>query len=156
MPSKRTLSHAPRSWRNWRPSAEVRLLVIAMLLAAVLLAMVEYVYLEHSHESALRTHAGIVAHSVSAAAVFDSQRDATESLQAFKAVPDVAAAHLHKNDGAALATYRRDEALRTWWQRHGGQMRVQVPVFANGSEVARLEVIADRGQLWSTLASLLA
>jgi diguanylate cyclase (GGDEF)-like protein len=156
MPSERPDPHLPRLKRGWRPSAEVRPLAIAMLLTAGLLALVEYVYLGQNHENALRTHAGIVAHSVSAAAVFDSEREATESLQAFRAVPDIATARLQRVNGSTLASYRRDDALRTWWQEHGGQVRLQVPVSANGAPVAYLEITADRGELWSTLAALLA
>jgi len=127
-----------------------------MLLTAGLLAVVEYIYLDHSHERALRIHAGIVAHSVSAAAVFDSARDATESLQAFRGVADVSAVRLQRSDGTALAAYKRDNALRSWLQRYGGQVQVTVPVLANGAEVATLKISADRGELWSTLGSLVA
>jgi diguanylate cyclase (GGDEF)-like protein len=134
---------------------EIRPLVISMLSAAGLLALVEFVYLSHSHESALRTHADIVAHSVSAAVVFDSARDASDSLQALRAVPDVAAARLLRPDGSTLAEYRR-EGASSWWQRLGTPLELQVPVLANETQFAHLALTADRGGLWSTLATLLA
>jgi diguanylate cyclase len=153
------LPHDPdapaRRSRSWRMGHELRPLVISMLSAAGLLAVVEFVYLSHSHESALRTHADIVAHSVSAAVVFDSARDASDSLQALRAVPDVASARLLRPDGSTLAEYRRDSA-RGWWQQLGSPLRLQVPVLANETEFAHLDLTADRGGLWSTLATLLA
>ncbi len=142
--------------RRSRSGSEVRSLTLAMLLTAALLTVVEYIYLDHSHERALRIHAGIVAHSVSAAAVFDSARDATDSLHAFRGVADVSMVRLLRPDGTALATYKRNDAQRSWLQRYGGQIQVTVPVLANDAEVAKLQITADRGELWSTLGSLVA
>jgi len=156
MALERTTHRSQGPWRRSRSGSEVRSLTLAMLLTAALLTVVEYIYLDHSHERALRIHAGIVAHSVSAAAVFDSTRDATASLQGFRGVADVSVVRMLRPDGTALATYKREEALRSWVQRYGGQIQVTVPVHANDAEVARLQVSADRGDLWSTLGSLLA
>ncbi|HEX5688305.1 MAG TPA: EAL domain-containing protein [Ideonella sp.] len=154
MPPDRSGPSSPARWRRSHTGSEVRSLAVAMLLTAGLLAVVEYIYLDHSHERGLRIHAGIVAHSVSAAAIFDSARDATESLQAFRGVADVSEVMLQRPDGSALASYQRDEAQRSWLQRYGGEVQVTVPVLANGTEVARLKVLADRSELWSTLGSL--
>jgi diguanylate cyclase (GGDEF)-like protein len=145
-----------RSGHRWSLGPDWRPLLIAMLLTATLLALVEYASLDHTHDDAMRTHAGIVAHSVSAAAVFDSQQDATESLLAFRTVPDIATARLVRPDGSTLAVYERDASQRSWWQKLGRPRHVQVPVLANNSQVATLELQADHGRLWSTLAALLA
>lgn len=145
-----------RRWRRWRPGAELRALLIAMLSAAGLLAVVEFVYLSHSHESALRTQSSIVAHTVNAAALFDSPRDASDSLEAFRAVPDIAEAELIRPDGSTLARYRRDDTLAPWWQGMGAPLKLSLPVQANDTLVATLHVRADRGSLWVTLATLLA
>jgi diguanylate cyclase (GGDEF)-like protein len=149
-------SPQPKRARRWRPGAELRPLMIAMLSAASLLAVVEFVYLSHSHEAALHTQASIVAHTVNAAALFDSPRDASDSLEAFRAVPDITEVELLRADGSTLARYRRDEALATWWQGIGSPLRLELPVMANDTLVATLHLTADRGSLWATLTTLLA
>ncbi|WP_374673720.1 putative bifunctional diguanylate cyclase/phosphodiesterase [Ideonella sp.] len=147
---------ARRRPARWRLSPDLRPLVVAMLWSAALLSVMGFFYLSHRHVQSLQLHAQIVGHSVTAAAVFDSQRDAQDLLGALRSVPDVATARLRRLDGSALAGYHRPGEAASVWQRLGRVHRLAVPVQANGQTVAWLEVQAQEGELWSTMAALMA
>lgn len=147
---------APRRLLRWRLAPDLRPMVVAMLWSAALLSVMGFFYLSHRHAQSLRVHAEIVGHSAAAAAVFDSERDAQDLLRAFGSVPDVDLARLRRLDGSALAEYRRPGKGPTLWQRVGRVQRLAVPVRANGQTVAWLDVQAQEGELWSTMAALMA
>lgn len=130
---------------------DIGLLAMTMLMMALLLGVLEYVHLDRRFENDLRTGADIVGRTASATVVFDSPREATDTLKAFDAMPDVARAQLLRTDGSVLARYEREVRPSGWLQRHAGQTQVDVAVLANGQVVAKLQVTADRGGLWTTM-----
>jgi diguanylate cyclase (GGDEF)-like protein len=143
---------------------ELGVALVALLVFALLLSLLQYWRLQDRQREDLQTQASIMAQTVSAALVFDSRSDAGESLSALQQSPAIVEARLIKRDGWVLSEYRRLPADTSRLHALAGVMLVEVPVTADGRAVGALVVEASRWPMWvdlaqfigATLATLLA
>ncbi|TXD99465.1 hypothetical protein FUT87_02715, partial [Mitsuaria sp. TWR114] len=112
---------------RWR---ELAVSLAALLTFALLLSVMQYWRLQQRQLEDLRTQAGIVAQTASAALVFDSRDEAGEILQALRQNPATLRARLLKRDGQPSAVYTRPAAQRSRLEAWVGQVALEVPVMA--------------------------
>ena len=147
--------------RLWlRRHANLAVPLVAMATLALLLGVFDYIHLNRQFADELESRARLVAHSASAAVVFDSPREAAEILAAFDSVPSIVRARLVRPDGSVLAERMPPSAAsRAPWARIGGNSHSSVDVLANGRSVGQLQLSAQRGEviigLVTRMASLL-
>lgn len=143
---------------------ELAVALAALLAFALLLSLMQFLRLHDRHLSDLRTQASIVAHTVSAALVFDSRDDASESLSALGQNHAVIHARLNKVDGSLFTLYARAVTEHSRLEDWAGRSSLDVPVEANGRRVGTLHVEVSQLPMWidlgqflgGTLATLLA
>lgn len=137
---------------RWR---ELAVSLAALLTFALLLSVMQYWRLQQRQLEDLRTQAGIVAQTASAALVFDSRDEAGEILQALRQNPATLRARLLKRDGQPSAVYTRPAAQRSRLEAWAGQVALEVPVMADGQAVGTLSVEASRLPMWWDLAQFI-
>jgi len=130
---------------RWR---ELAVSLAALLTFALLLSAMQYWRLQDRELEDLRTQAGIVAQTASAALVFDSREDGGEILQALKQNPATLRARLLKRDGSLFSVYQRPPAQRSRFEDWAGQVALEVPVLANERVVGTLSLEASRLPMW--------
>ncbi|MEO6277788.1 EAL domain-containing protein [Roseateles sp.] len=134
---------------------ELVVALAALLAFALVLSLLQYLRLKERQTSDLQTQASIVAQTVSAALVFDSRNDASESLAALQQNPAILHARLLKADGSVFTLYARSAAALSSLDMLAGSAQVEVPVDAAGRRVGTLAVEASRLPMWLDLAQFL-
>jgi diguanylate cyclase len=134
---------------------ELGVALAALLIFAVVLSLLQYGRLRDRQLEDLRTQASIVAQTVSAALVFESPADATESLSALAQSPAVLDVRLLHADGREFTRYSRRPAAPDVWSERLGTVHVEVPVHADGRRVGALHAEASRWPMWMDLAQFL-
>ncbi|WP_423599650.1 putative bifunctional diguanylate cyclase/phosphodiesterase [Roseateles sp. MS654] len=137
---------------RWR---ELAVALSALLIFGLLLSVLQYWRLQDRQLDDLRTQAGIVAQTASAAMVFDSRDEAREILHALHQNPGTLQARLLKNDGSLFTIYTRPPAQRSRLEEWVGQVALEVPVEADGRRVGVLAVEASRLPMWWDLAQFI-
>ncbi|MBI3350280.1 MAG: EAL domain-containing protein [Burkholderiales bacterium] len=127
----------------------------ALLAFALVLSLLQYLRLQDRQLKDLQTQASIVAQTVSAAVVFDSRNDASESLAALQQSPAIVHARLLRKDGSVLTLYARLAAEESRLDELAGSVKVEVPVQADGRRVGTLALEARRLPMWLDLAQFL-
>ncbi|KQW51994.1 hypothetical protein ASD88_05180 [Pelomonas sp. Root662] len=134
---------------------EFVLALATLLIFAVVLSLLQYARLQDRQFKDLRTQTSIVAQTVSAALVFESQADAAESLAALAQSPAVLNARLINSAGREFTRYSRPASASSGLAGMAGVAEVEVPVVANGRRVGALIVEASRMPMWVDLAQFL-
>jgi diguanylate cyclase (GGDEF)-like protein len=134
---------------------ELVVALAALLAFALVLSLLQYLRLQDRQLKDLQTQASIVAQTVSAALVFESSDDASESLAALQQNPAIVHARLLKKDGSVFTLYARLADEHSRLDELAGSARVEVPVEADGRRVGTLAVEASRLPMWLDLAQFL-
>jgi diguanylate cyclase (GGDEF)-like protein len=134
---------------------ELVVALAALLAFALVLSVLQYLRLQDRQLKDLQTQASIVAQTVSAALVFESSEDASESLAALQQNPAIVHARLLKKDGSVFMRYARVADERSQLDELAGSAGVEVPVQADGRRVGTLAVEASRLPMWLDLAQFL-
>jgi diguanylate cyclase (GGDEF)-like protein len=138
-----------------RRSGDTLLACLAMAIVALLLGLFEFLQLDMRQRDGLHTQAALVGRTAAAALVFEDAAEARTLLGAFEAAPAVATAQLLRQDGHALAQYRRN-APPNWLERHGGHIATEVEVRSDaGVVVGWLQVRAWRAPTWRALGAVM-
>ena len=150
----------PRSFGD-KVSALVTLTsAVAIVAVSFALAVANHLDLQRAMFDALDTQSSIVAMNSGAPMVFGDSTSAREALNAFRAMPSVAAATLHEPDGSVFASYRRAPAAGDLDESSpvpasGRLVTFTTPVQEKGQTLGRLEVVFDlarlRAHLWQGL-----
>ena len=111
---------------------ELMVALAALFIFALLLSLLQYWRLRDRQLEDLRTQASMVAQNVSAAVVFDSPEDASESLSALQQNPAILTARLLRHDASLFTVYSSAPAGAAWLHDLAGTAKVEVHVKAGG------------------------
>lgn len=134
-------------------------LLTATAMAFLLLTLLAYqlVVQRHALAEGVRVHAMVIGSNGSAAIMFRNAREAQETLDSLKHIPDITWAAFLLPDGQALATYQRgtlEAGVNQAASEHIGwtSLLVRQPIVLHGQHIGCVAVRASLASLYRRLA----